>query len=320
MSSPAFHVQLRLWPFDFAQNDWQKQPSFDQATYLKFYGMVGADDPLLGGVKAGWLDVDGYRVWAQAFAPQRLGSEPGKGTLVHLHGYYDHGALYAGLQRWALSQGLGYLTVDLPGHGLSSGARASIKSFEVYQQLLEQLLSELAAGDFPRPWLLTGFSTGGAIALEHLLRGSRFDKVALLAPLVRPVGWKTSRRWLPLVSLFVRHLPRKFRDNSHDYDFQHLVKDKDPMQARLLPLAWVKALARWIPYIEKAPACGDQVLILQGEADTTVDWQYNLTVLHRLLPNAQVYLIKDAAHQLLNEDTRRREEVFFRLTQGLLDE
>jgi alpha-beta hydrolase superfamily lysophospholipase len=280
--------------------------------------MIGAGDPLLGGVKAGWLDVEGYRVWTQAFAPQRLGDESEKGTLVHLHGYYDHGALYGGLQHWALSQGLRYLTVDLPGHGLSSGARASIRSFEVYQQLLEQLLSELESGDFPRPWLLSGFSTGGAIALEHLLYGSRFDRVALLAPLVRPLGWKTTRRWLPLASLFIRHLPRKFRDNSHDSNFLHLVRDLDPMQPKQLPLAWVKALARWIPGIEKAASCDDPVLIIQGEADTTVDWQYNLTVLRRLLPNARVHLIKGAAHQLLNEDTERREEVLSHLTQGLL--
>lgn len=320
MPSPVFHVQLRLWLDAFAQADWQEQPSADHAAYLKFYGMIGAGDPLLGGAKAGWLNAAGYRIWTQAFAPQRLKSESQKGTLVHLHGYYDHGALYSGLQRWALSQALVYLAVDLPGHGLSSGARASIAHFDAYQELLDKLVLELEAGNFPRPWLLTGFSTGGAIALEHLLRGSRFDRVALLAPLIRPLGWKTTRRWLPLISLFVRQVPRKFRDNSHDSNFLHLVRDLDPMQPKRLPLAWVKALARWIPRIEKAPACGDQVLILQGEADTTVDWQYNLTVLHRLLPRAQVCLIKNAAHQLLNEDTTRREEVLSQLTQGLLDE
>jgi len=319
MPSPAFHIQLRLWPTSFAQSPWQDQPTAEHSAYLKFYAMAGQGDPLVGGIKAGWLTAAGYRVWTQAFAPQRQAAAVDKGTLVHLHGYYDHGGLYTGLQRWALSQKLTYLTVDLPGHGLSSGDRASIKSFEVYQQLLEQLLQELAAGDFPRPWLLTGFSTGGAIALEHLLRGSEFDKVALLAPLIRPIGWKSTRRWLPLVSLFVRQVPRKFRDNTHDSDFLHLVRERDPMQPKRLPLAWVKALARWIPRIEKAPACGDRVVIIQGEADTTVDWQYNLTVLHRLLPSAEVHLIPDVGHQLLNEDKERREEVLSQLTQSLLN-
>lgn len=315
MPPPAFHVQLRLWPDDFAQADWQEEPPADLADYLHFYGLAGQGDPLLGRLKAGWVQVADYRVWVQAFAPQ----QQAKGTLLHLHGYYDHGGLYQGLQRWALAEGLNYLAVDLPGHGLSSGARASIKSFEVYQELLQALLAVFEAEDYPRPWLLTGFSTGGAIALEHLLRGSRFDKVALLAPLVRPIGWQSTRRWLPWASLVMREMPRKFRDNSHDAHFLRLVRELDPMQPKHLPLRWVKALARWIPRIEKAPACGDQVLVVQGESDTTVDWQYNLAVLHRLLPAAEVCLLPDVGHQLLNEDEERRDLVLAHLSQGLLN-
>ena len=318
MPTPAFHVQLRLWPHDLVAATWQERPEDELAAYLAFYGLAGAEEKYFGAVKAGWVHLARQRCWLQAFAPALPAGREAAGTLLHLHGYYDHGALYPHLQRWALQKELYYLAVDLPGHGLSSGQRAGISDFAVYQRLLTQLHEHLQQEALPKPWLLTGFSTGGAIALEQLLSQPAFDRVALLAPLVRPVGWTVSRRWLPLLSLFVNHLPRKFRDNSHDADFLARVREKDPLQARRLPLEWVRALARWIPRIEKAPAAGGRVVIIQGDQDTTVDWQYNLSVLHRLLPEAEVTFVEGAGHQLLNETVEYRDQVLQQLEKGLL--
>ncbi|WP_114418009.1 alpha/beta hydrolase [Marinospirillum perlucidum] len=308
MQPPVFHVQLRLWPDSFANRQWQKELPADLLEYLHFYKMATPEAPTVKEAKAGWVEVEGLRCWLQAYRPQTETSQAG--TLLHLHGYYDHGALYPSLQQWALQKGLHYLAVDLPGHGLSSGARASIRNFNLYQQLLAALLEELEQGDFPRPWLVTGFSTGGAIALEQLLTRPRFDAVALLAPLIHPLGWVGIRRWLPWVSLLFKELPRKYRANCHNEEFLQLVKEKDPMQSQRLSLTWVKALARWIPRIEKSPPCGEVVMIIQGEGDTTVDWSYNLSVLNRLLPEAQVVLLPDTGHQLLNEEEKRRQAVF----------
>lgn len=318
MQSPAFKVSLRLWPDTFLKAPWTREPGEDYLDYLAFYGLASLDDPLLDQVRAGWVLEGKQRVWLQGFKPRQPASEGYGGTYLHLHGYYDHGGLYPDLQRWALARGMCYLGVDMPGHGLSSGPRASIDDFGEYQQFLNRFIDLLEKEDFPRPWILSGFSTGGAVALEHLLTGNRFDRVVLLAPLVRPFGWKAARRWLPVASMFFRHLPRKFRANSNDARFLKFIRDQDPLQARRLPLAWVRALSRWIPRIEKAPAAGEKVVIIQGEEDTTVDWQYNMTVLHRLLPDAQTFLIKRAGHHLLNEVPEKRQEALDCLTQGLL--
>ena len=318
MPAPCFHVQLRLWPHDFAAATWQERPEDELAAYLAFYGLAGAEEKYFGAVKAGWVHQEQQRCWLQAYQPELTAGQMAAGTLVHLHGYYDHGGLYPHLQRWALQQRLYYLALDLPGHGLSAGPRAVIRDFSEYQACLHALVDTLKAQKLPRPWLLTGFSTGGAIALEHCLSNPCFDRFALLAPLVRPVGWQVSRRWLPLLSLFLRHLPRKFRDNTRDAAFLELVRNRDPLQARRLPLVWVRALNRWIKRVEKAPAAGGSVLVVQGDQDTTVDWQYNLSVLHRLLPEAQVALIEGAGHQLLNETAEYRQQVLQQLEKGLL--
>src|SRR5690606_16869711 len=63
----------------------------------------------------GRISVDGFDVAVQVWRPS-----PPRGTLVLLHGYYDHMGLYRHLIRWALGQRLAVLAFDLPGHGLSS--------------------------------------------------------------------------------------------------------------------------------------------------------------------------------------------------------
>lgn len=303
MQALSFKVDLRLESASFETAGWQMAADRPAAyrQYLDFYSL-----PTTAESRFGWLQLQQYRIWTQAFRPQ---ARLEQGTLLHLHGYYDHGASYPSLQQLALERGYAYLTVDLPGHGLSSGERASILSFDVYSQLLGLLLEQLEQQNFPRPWLLSGFSTGGAIALEHLLDGSRFERMALIAPLIRPVGWKAIRRWLWLVRLFVRQLPRKFRANSNDEAYLAFAHDKDPLQPMQLPLRWVSALARWVPRIERAAPVAAAPLILQGDEDTTVDWQYNLSVLHRLVPRARIELVEQGAHQLLNEAERQRSQV-----------
>lgn len=315
-----FKVRLRLWPTNFTQAKWMQDLPRDYAAYLEFYqlntkqGLEG-----IAAVRAGWIQLQKERVWAQAFKPYQQ-EQSAAGTLVHLHGFYDHSASYPSLQRWALKNNLYYLTVDLPGHGLSSGKRASINDFAEYQRLLSSLVVQLKDNNLPRPWLISGFSTGAAIALEYQLNTGVFDNTLLLAPLVRPVAWQPKLApWLWLPSLLIRRLPRKFRANSNDLDYLKFVQQQDCLQSQHLPLAWVVALASWIKTIEQAEPKNINALIIQGDADTTVDWQYNLKVLDRLLPQAATILVKGGAHQLLNETARQRSEVLECLNRWLAE-
>ena len=314
-----FKVRLRLWPSSFMDAQWMDELPEDYAAYLKFYQLAHKKD-LSGMVKAraGWIMLNKERVWAQAFQP-KLNAGQAQGTLVHLHGYYDHGASYPSLQRWALKNNLHYLTADLPGHGLSSGKRASIASFDDYQRLLSSLVEVLETEDFPRPWLLSGFSTGAAIALEHQLTARCFDYTLLLAPLIRPVGWqKTLVKWLWLPQVLIKKVPRKFTVNSNDAQFLKFAKQQDCLQSRWLPLAWIRALGRWVTWIESRQPSTLEALIVQGDLDGTVDWQYNLPLLARLLPQATTQLIEGGGHQLLNDGPPQQAQVFEYLDQWLM--
>jgi alpha-beta hydrolase superfamily lysophospholipase len=51
-------------------------------------------------------------------------------------------------------------------------------------------------------------------------------------------------------------------------------------------------------------------LILQGEQDLTVDWEWNLEVLREKFPHAEVHLHPEARHHLVNEAEPIRQALF----------
>src|SRR5690554_3196382 len=125
----------------------------------------------------------GYRVAMHVYTPEQA-----RGTVLVLHGYFDHAGLYGHLIRDLLQQGLAVVIYDLPGHGISSGDPVSIRKFEDYQQVLDSCV-ETCRNHLPRPWYAVGQSTGAAVLLDHLLSRRNpqelFRHWVLLAPLVQ---------------------------------------------------------------------------------------------------------------------------------------
>ncbi len=257
--------------------------------------------------RVGHLDVAGYRLAVQVYRPlQNV-----RGTCIILHGYYDHMGLYGNLYGWALQQGFCVLTCDLPGHGLSTGLRASIGSFAEYQQVLTALRELVAPLQLPQPVHLIGQSTGAAIAMELALHGWPPDlgQLVMLAPLVRPRAWRQSHLLYLGLKSFVRQIPRKRALNSGDPQFVEFL-EQDPLQAQILPTAWVGALASWIPQVERANRSTLTPIIVQGDADSTVDWQHNLTVLKEKFTSPHVCILPGAQHHLVNELEHYRQQGF----------
>lgn len=278
--------------------------------YQRFYGLDLPVQRWLGGFQAGGFDVVG-QVW--------LPEQP-VATMFLLHGYYDHMGLYRHVIEWALAQGYAVISCDLPGHGLSSGERASIADFALYQQTLEALFEQALQLDLPRPWHLCGQSTGGAIAVDHLLHaGERSPvdgQVILLAPLVRPRAWHWSKLSYRVLRHFVNGIERQFSENSNDPAFLPFLQ-ADPLQPRRLPTAWVGALMAWVKRIEAAPLSPRRPLIVQGEADATVDWPYNLKVLKAKFAEPQILMLPEARHHLANELPGTRQRYFDFIAQHL---
>lgn len=283
------------------------QPLSEQAqAYRCFYGVDFPGRELRSGL--GRFEVGSYEVVSQVWWPARV-----RATLLLFHGFYDHTGLYRHVIEWALDQDFAVIACDLPGHGLSSGERASIKDFAEYQDTLQRLLVEAQALGLPKPWHLCGQSTGGAIVIDHVLHAGADSPaqghVILLSPLVRPRAWGWSQLSYYVLKPFVKGIARRFSENSNDPDFLPFLQ-ADPLQPRRLPTAWVGALARWIKRIEAAPASTRSPLIVQGQADMTVDWVHNLAVLNAKFDRPQVLMLPQGRHHLANETLAMRQEYF----------
>ena len=227
------------------------------------------------------------------------------GTAFVIHGYFDHLGLYRHLLSCLLAKGWRVVLWDLPGHGLSSGPRAEIEDFDDYQHCLAHLQETLQTlGMAPEPWLGVGQSTGAAIlATDALTRRDTagWAGIVLLAPLVRPWRWSQAS-WLHLIaSPFVKELPRKYRPNSTDEAFTAFLRDQDPLQPERLSVAWITAMRRWMPRLLALEPNPLPTLILQGEQDLTVDWEWNLAILAEKFPNAEIHRHPEARHHLVNE-------------------
>lgn len=302
------HLRASLRPLA----DWQPL-SVEALAYQHFYGLDFAGSNVRSGL--GRFAVDGYEVVSQVWWPEQA-----KATLFLFHGYYDHAGLYRHVIEWALEQDFAVIACDLPGHGLSSGERASIKDFTEYQDTLQGLFTEAQSLDLPQPWHLCGQSTGGAIVIDHVLNQGASSpaqgQVILLSPLVRPRAWGWSQLSYHLLRPFVKGIARRFSENSNDPDFLPFLQ-ADPLQPLRLPTAWVGALARWIKCIEAAPYSMRRPLIVQGQADMTVDWEHNLEVLRGKFDRPQVLMLPEARHHLANETLALRREYFGFLTKRI---
>ena len=269
------------------------------------------------GQSFGWFEHDGQRFACQRFDPAGAVA----GSVIVVHGYYDHVGLYGHLIRYLLGRGLRVYAYDQQGHGLSTGPRATIDSFDRYVRILAAFVrANDAALAHPR-WAI-GQSMGASVILEmldagdsdtrtggpHTRRRAEFDYVVLLAPLVRPAAWYTSRVAYALGRHFLNEVQRKFAPNTENPEFSALVRS-DPLQARVLPVEWVTAMLNWKRSFEARRPSQQRIVVIQGGRDRTVDAKYNIKLLHRRYP-VTLLRIPEARHHLVNETARIRRQMW----------
>ena len=292
-------VKAALTPLDLAGQP--THPAAVQA-YFRYYALDIPDAVH----RFGTFSSTGYVLAAHVFEP----AEP-RGTVFMLHGYYDHAGILANLARDLVEHGYIVAVYDHPGHGLSTGERANIGDFADYVAVFRDFI-RLCRPHMTGPIHLIAHSLGGAIAADHLLTATEpvIERSVLIAPLVHSAAWNLSGLGLR-VAPGLNRTPRAFRRNSSDGVFLKFLK-KDPLQARHVPMTWVRALRAWN---ERAAtyepvADGTPLKIVQGKADTTVDWSYSIEFLRTKFPGADVTFIEKGGHQLPNEAPALRARLF----------
>lgn len=314
-----------LPPLDFSlttdQTEWLAGASVQ--SYLDHYRINFAKERLCQSHHFGRMSAAGFEVAVQIWlASDRTEGEMSAnrtGTVFLIHGYTDSVGLMHHAIRFLLQQGWSVVAFDLPGHGLSSGVQASIDSFDQYRQVLQDCLA-CCQQALPKPWHGVGQSTGGAVWLNYLgaePEQTTIQQLVLLAPLVRPKGWGLARWLFPAVRRMTDQLARKYNITSHDEAFLNFVRHQDPLQSRITPLRWATAMEEWVQAFQAFEVQQRPLTIIQGDADTTVDFGYNLDVIGRKFPNSRVVMIADGRHQLVNESDFYRDQVFSEIKRSL---
>lgn len=275
----------------------------DEKAYLEFYCISFEDQ--FAGLQHAFGFVESCQ---QRLAVHVLQQPQARGVLLLVHGYLDHVGLYGHLIRYGLERGYTVVAFDLPGHGLSSGDRVAIDDFGDYRHAVENVVS--ACQNLPGEWRVIAQSAGSAAVLDYLLRhGRAFEKVVMLAPLVRPRGWFWVLPAHVVLHRFRDSVQRKFAENSSDQEFLDWIRT-DPLQSDVLSTRWIGALRRWIKALPKTPVqCNVPLLLIQGDADRTVDWRYNIKRIKQLVPVSQVEYLAGGRHHLANESPSVRQRI-----------
>ena len=283
--------------------------------YLEFYGFFET----LKSIPADYYW--GYRHCVIRGEKYRIASHfwrlpQAKGSVLIAHGLFDHVGLFQGLIRYCLSQGYSVVAVDLPGHGMSDGLPAAIESFDDYALVLKSTLQAFE-DQMAVPIFGLGQSTGAAMLMNLVFaceRGewtSPFDRLIFMGPLVRPRSWPSARVVYRLFGRFLSSVQRNFSSpNSHDDEFHRFLCDHDPLQARRIPVSWVRALNEWVDNFPSQPKVETPLLVIQGTADRVVDWRFNIPTIQEHFLNAQVNYIEGAKHHLPNEAEPWRNTIF----------
>ncbi|MBU8880872.1 alpha/beta hydrolase [Bacillus sp. FJAT-29790] len=292
-----FHTPIKITP--------------DLKTYLNYYrfNIENVD------YHFGKIEIDATKVMVQMFSP-----EQSIGTVILLHGYLDHVGILKNIIQHLIDHQYRVISYDLLGHGLSEGEKASVNSFSDYVLTLEKLMKKTRR-EISGPFYGIGHSTGGAILINYVLKLEEFhfDKVILIAPLIRSNFWLFSKvsYYLMKPFPFIKEIRRHFRENSSDEQFLDFIKN-DPLQSKAIPINWLHSLIHWNKEIQTYNPTNKKTLLIQGTKDKTVEWEYNLNFIKKRFPNLHITLINNGRHQLFNEKPEIRDEVFRNIVSFLI--
>ena len=288
-------------------------------TYLDHYGLRFARDGDPVHHSLGVFGGGGERLVAQYFSA----SAP-RGTVFLLHGYLDHAGIYRHPLGWCLERGHAAFIFDLPGHGLSSGERGAVDNFASYCDALSRALALAGEQRLARPWHAVGQSTGAAILIDSILHhglmeNHALDGIVLLAPLVRVLRHYRSRLAYLLSGWLLDGTPRLFAESSHDREFLDFLRHEDELQCSRIPRSWIGAMFDYGGRFAAAVPNPTPLSVIQGTADVTVDWKFNLPAIREKFPAAKEVLVPQARHHLVNESREFRDPVFETLADLLFE-
>lgn len=122
-------------------------------------------------------------------------------VIIVVHGLGEHIHRYSYMADQFKREGMGFLGVDLPGHGRSEGRRGIIKNFKLLREMLSILLNA-SNQTFPGvPVYIYGHSLGGLIVIDYLLKNKpKIQGAIITSPWLR-LNFQPSKAKLAMASV-----------------------------------------------------------------------------------------------------------------------
>ena len=248
--------------------------------------------------EAGYVKVGDNSIFTQSFTPLDF-----KKTAFLFHGYFDHTGYFSNVISTLVKNKIRVISWDQPGFGLSTGQRGFCKSFNDYVAVAEVMLKKFEDEEESASHFFIGHSAGCAqiISLIRDRKLKQQDKVIFIAPLVHCVHWKLVTVSLSVFGSLLKRVSRRFKKISSNKDFEFKLR-ADHLEDKFIDIAWPKAMVQWEKTLIDLKTPIFHTLILQGDLDTTVDYQYNLKWLEEKFSNLEKIEIKGGHHHLHNEE------------------
>ena len=254
-----------------------------------------------------WYNIDGHQVFSNSHLVN-LGSKSfylasytylpakkPKATFITVHGYLVNCHYLKPIHEYLVKKEYKVVCIEMPGLGSSTGERAVVESFEIYQEYIN-LLPAIE----PNPDYLLVHSTGAVGVLENLFekKPMPYKHIFLVAPLVRSQSYGFIKFAHRFAKYFVDGFSRDPKDANYKSEELNQLHHQDPYWVDRTPVSWIGHLIKWNNKLEteKSTAQNSNVSIFYGGDDGVVDTPYNSNYLKTRLPKAKHYTLKGASH------------------------
>jgi alpha-beta hydrolase superfamily lysophospholipase len=214
----------------------------------------------------------GVDLQVRQWGPPR-GTDP-RFRLLLIHGFQEHSGRYEEVATALASAGGRILAFDQRGHGLSSGRRGDLETFEDLLDDVDRAWALLGGADVPG--FVLGHSMGGLVALRWVqTRGPKLAGLVLSAP------WLATAVEIGPLRVLLRGLLERFAPGfavRQPIDPESLTRDPERQEDhRRDPLKHQRVTARFLSRMEDAQVqalelgAGCDTLLLSPDDDPVVD-------------------------------------------------
>lgn len=284
-------------------DEWTSAAQADYDAYRQHY-QFALDHHTVG---AGSVTSDaGESIFVQILRDTAV-QRPGNPLVLFVHGYLDHTATNRYAIEALLESGATVITLDLPGHGLSTGRRAYIDDFTRYGQVVELALAAIEETDLLGTQRLEGLtgighSTGASALLEHTARNdSRFSRLVFAAPLIRVYAFQLLQAGADIVGQFVDQLPDRISGSTTNETYIEFAEEYDYLRISHTDLDWFQSYLVWEESLSEMTERTIPLLLVLAGDDTVIDSDYNEEFLRNLFSDIRVITIPDVRHSVFTE-------------------